>query len=122
MTTLRMPANYVEINSEEMTYIAGGYYTLCSESTFASAVNTAVIVGMLCFTSWATVGKTVAKFGKDKVMDYVKAYLIKRGASTTTALAVVNVLGEWVDWSVGKAVACLTDKYDANRNDDKINF
>jgi len=122
MTTLSMPKNYVEINSEEMTYINGGWTTICSESTLTKAVDAAVIIATFSLSGSWKVSQLVAKFGWTKVKAAVKTALIAKGISEAKSKMICDLMTCITGWSIGAGVAYLTDKYDASGDDGWIRF
>jgi len=120
MTTLAMPKNYVEINSEEMTYIGGGLRI--AEDKFALWANATIIVTCFLFTGGATVGKLVTKFGWSKVKKVIKRELVKKGVTSAGATTVCDLLDLYMSWSAGKAIAYLCDKYDSTGDDGWVVF
>lgn len=119
MTNLAMPKNYVEINSEEMSYINGGLRI--KEDDFALWANSTIIATCFLFTGGATVGKIVAKLGWTTVKKVVKRELIKKGVSKAGAETVCDLLDLYMSWSAGKAIAYLCDNADG-KNDGWITF
>lgn len=126
---LVMPSSYVEMNTDEMTYVEGGasgngFWN--KVSTIGTAIN--VIVALLPLTSWMSsmtkAGKalrtvvSLAGYTKKAFISMVSGWIVKAGLCATKAVAtkVVGVVWGLTGFSLGYMIAKGIDMIDGKNN------
>ena len=119
---LQFPSNYVLMDTEEMTYVDGGYRFLSDEwygthvtsrADFALGINLAcyIVAAFSGLTAASALASAIAKFGTNVVVKKIGgSVLVKYGLTAVGVGGVLNLLSGKIN--LGYAIACIADRCD----------
>ena len=110
--TLKMPATYVAMDSDEMEYLEGGYRIDWTTSGTARNIDIAVAIVSWGFAAGATIGKVAAAKGVAWLQGKVASALIQIGLTNGMISATLSLIGTVLNLSIGSGVAWLLDGND----------
>lgn len=117
---LQFPSSYVLMNSEEMTYVDGGFRM--ARNTAAILIDVTAIIISAGLASSAKVGQFAAKIGWTKLKEKAAGAILKLGISQVWANAAVNIIKTVTNFSIGFGIAWILDKTDKSGLNEWIEY
>jgi hypothetical protein len=119
---LQLPTNYVDVNSEEMEKIEGGYKFDVSRQNFAYGVDVAIALASFGIGSAMTIKSFLAKKGATSGTQIIVKVATKAGIAKSIANNFGKAMSTVLGFTVGYGIAYLADRFDKSGLNNRVQF